>query len=103
MNNTTTYSVAQFKRDIEVGRSVTIENHVFPGLSGTFPLSRAQTTKFARWVTRPQDGKTVESWIDIPPASLVEVAGPSSLTFYREAEWGDDGPFLTVTVHLDDE
>lgn len=92
------YTLAQFKRDLKVGKLVTTENHVFGTGPRTSELTRVQTKSFARFVER-SDGKRVESWCDIPPASQVRVERPGVVTFFRDAEWGDDGPFVTVTIH----
>jgi hypothetical protein len=92
-------SPADFKRAMTVGTEVDTVNHVYPELSGRRRVLRTQTARFCMSLpeSHPRFAATPGgSWLDWPKAIECVFDG-SSVTITR-SDWGDTGPFLTITI-----
>ncbi|TDD97206.1 hypothetical protein [Actinomadura rubrisoli] len=93
-------NLADVKRAMTAGTTVTVVNHVYPALSGRRTVVKAQAQRWS--LSLPEDhpnykGPEDGSWMDIPPASRCEFDGGSSVVIYRDPDWQDSGPFVTIT------
>jgi hypothetical protein len=93
-------SLADLKRAMPVGTVVHVENHLYPALTGDRTVVVAQSNRWCLSLPagHPRASESDGSWLDIPKAKFCTFNG-NAVTIHRDAEeWGDAGPFCTITI-----
>lgn len=93
-------SIAEFKRALKPGMVLTVENYVYPELSGEREVVHVQTGQFSMRLPKshPRYKDTPSgSWLSFPKREHTEFDG-NSLTITREPDWNDGGPFVKITL-----
>lgn len=83
-------NLAQFKKALQSGMKISIQNHIRPEYSRETHIVRVQSNSF----TTDANGK--ESWIDFPKATQFKANGTNAVDFFI-----NNAPFLTITIKED--